>query len=261
MTGRCLKKKHMRHYCLSYPWSIQAQHQKNTWSMKTSLCGRRKKGKERGGGWGREKSAKTEKENGAPAIRETETHLPKEKHTKTLREQLWQIRLDRKQNHKIENRYNDPKTETHKKCKTIVLHNTFSSAARPQAFPGLVGSKYLPVLETSEKRERWRNLDVMLEMSAKQRRDPCSEPPKDSTNYRKCVFEFPFILIDKRHNGFFNRQIMARSRKSWYSGGDPEQGFRRYFVDGLNQGPVVRRPISASLTRVFLSCVQKHFLG
>ena len=146
MTGRCLKKKHMRHYCLSYPWSIQAQHQKNTWSMKTSLCAGAKRGTRGVEDGRREKSAKTEKENGAPAIRETETHLPKEKHTKTLREKLWQIRLDRKQNHKIENRYNDPKTETHKKCKTIVLHNTFSSAARPQAFPGLVGSKHLRVL-------------------------------------------------------------------------------------------------------------------
>ena len=46
---------------------------------------RGRRGEEDGG---REKSAKTEKENGAPAIRETETHLPKEKHTKTLREKL-----------------------------------------------------------------------------------------------------------------------------------------------------------------------------
>ena len=58
--------------------------------MKASLCGRRKKGKERGGrggGWGREKSAKTGKENGAPAIRETE-HICQNGNTKTLREKL-----------------------------------------------------------------------------------------------------------------------------------------------------------------------------
>ena len=32
---------------------------------------------------------------------------------------------------------------------------------------------------------------LWLVPSAKQRRDPCSGPPTDSTNYRKCVSNFP----------------------------------------------------------------------
>ena len=43
------------------------------------------------------------------------------------------------------------KTETHKKCKTIIPHNTFSSAARPEAFPRLSGEQALA--GTGDKRE------------------------------------------------------------------------------------------------------------
>ena len=76
------------------------------------------------------------------------------------------------------------------------------------------------------------------------RTDRYSGPPADSTNYRKCNFEFPFILIDKSTMGFFNRPIMARTH-SWYSGGGPEKGFRRYFVDSLRSADVF--PVVASL--------------
>ena len=48
-------------------------------------------------------------------------------------------------------------------------------------------------------------------------------------------FEFPFILPDRQiDNGFFNRPIMARTQIPVHRWG-PEQGFRRCFVDGLNQ--------------------------
>ena len=43
-------------------------------------------------------------------------------------------------------------------------------------------------------------------------------------------FEFPSILIDKSTMAFLTGQS-----KSWYTGGDPEQGFRHCFADGVNQ--------------------------
>ena len=47
-------------------------------------------------------------------------------------------------------------------------------------------------------------------------------------------FEFPSILIDKSTMAFLTGQSW-RVLKSWYTGGDPEQGFRHCFADGLNQ--------------------------
>ena len=47
-------------------------------------------------------------------------------------------------------------------------------------------------------------------------------------------FEFPFILIGKSSMSFLTGQS-CRVLKSWYTGGDPEQGFRRCLADGLNQ--------------------------
>ena len=51
-------------------------------------------------------------------------------------------------------------------------------------------------------------LKPRLVTSAKQYRDPCSLPPTDSTNYRKCVSSFhsSWGQID---NGFFNRPTMV----------------------------------------------------
>ena len=60
---------------------------------------------------------------------------------------------------------------------------------------------------------------LWLVPSAKQRRDPCSEPPTDSTNYRKCV----------------HKSHVWRVHKSGYTAGGPEQGSRRCFADRVNQ--------------------------
>ena len=46
------------------------------------------------------------------------------------------------------------------------------------------------------------------------------------------IFVQPDWQID---NNFFNRPIMARSQQSWYTCGDPEQGFRQCFADERNQ--------------------------
>ena len=108
-----------------------------------------------------------------------------------------------------------PENRNTKNVKPLFLIIPFLLPPVQKLSPGLVGSKHLPVLETSEKRERWRNLDVMLVMPAKQRRDPCSGPPKDSTNYRNCVFEFPFILIDKSTMAFL-------TGKSWRALPNPD---------------------------------------
>ena len=45
-------------------------------------------------------------------------------------------------------------------------------------------------------------------------------------------FEFPFKLIGKSTTAFSTGQSW-RVLKSWYTGGGKEQGFRRYFADGL----------------------------
>ena len=50
----------------------------------------------------------------------------------------------------------------------------------------------------------------------------------------KMRLEFPFILIGKSSMSLLTGHS-CRVLKSWYTGGDPEQGFRRCFADGLNQ--------------------------
>ena len=51
----------------------------------------------------------------------------------------------------------------------------------------------------------------------------------DTTNYRKCVFNFPSSWL-----AFLTDQSW-RVLKSWYTGEGQEQGFRRCFADRLNQ--------------------------
>ena len=50
-------------------------------------------------------------------------------------------------------------------------------------------------------------------------------------------FKFPFNLIGKSTMAFLTGQSW-RVLKSWSTGGDLEQGFPRFFADGLNQGLV-----------------------
>ena len=50
-------------------------------------------------------------------------------------------------------------------------------------------------------------------------------------------FEFPFNLIGKSTMAFSTGQSW-RVLKSWYTGGGPEEGFRRSLADGLNQSVV-----------------------
>ena len=45
-------------------------------------------------------------------------------------------------------------------------------------------------------------------------------------------FEFLFNLIGKSTMAFLTCQSWY-ILKSWYTGGDPEQGFQHYFADGL----------------------------
>ena len=67
---------------------------------------------------------------------------------------------------------------------------------------------------------------LWLVPSAKQRRDPCSGPPTDSTNYRKCVSNFPSTwlaittLATNKTKVFFNWPIVVRTQirvHSWKS--------------------------------------------
>ena len=59
---------------------------------------------------------------------------------------------------------------------------------------------------------------LWLVPSAKQRRDPCSGPPTDSTNYRKCVSNFPstclaiISLATNKTKVFFNWPIVVRTQ-------------------------------------------------
>ena len=57
--------------------------------------------------------------------------------------------------------------------------------------------------------------------------------PTDSTNLPEVRFQFPFNLIRKLTMAFLTGQSWAVV-KSWYTGGGPEQRFRRSFADGLN---------------------------
>ena len=79
-------------------------------------------------------------------------------------------------------------------------------------------------------------LKPRLVTSAKQCRDPCSGPPTDSTNYWKW-FRIPVHPEGKSTMAVLTGQSWSLL-KSWYTGGDPEQGFRRCFADGLNQSLV-----------------------
>ena len=80
---------------------------------------------------------------------------------------------------------------------------------------------------------------LWLVPSAKQRRDPCSGPPTDSTDYRKCVSNSPSIPPDWRSRQTKQRPFLTgqswRVLKSGYTAGSPEEGFRRCFADGVNQ--------------------------
>ena len=64
---------------------------------------------------------------------------------------------------------------------------------------------------------------LWLVPSAKQRRDPCSGPPTDSTNYRKCVSNFLstwVAITTNKTKAFFNWPIVARTQiwvHSWKS--------------------------------------------
>ena len=78
---------------------------------------------------------------------------------------------------------------------------------------------------------------LWLVPSAKQRRDPCSGPPTDSTNYRKCVSNSPstWLAITTNKTKPFLTGQSWRVLKSGYTAGSPEEGFRRCFEDGVNQ--------------------------
>ena len=64
---------------------------------------------------------------------------------------------------------------------------------------------------------------LWLVPSAKQRRDPCSGPPTDSTNYRKCVSNSPstwLAITTNKTKAFFNWPIVASTQiwvHSWKS--------------------------------------------
>ena len=100
--------------------------------------------------------------------------------------------------------------------------------------------------------------------SAKQRRDPCSGPPTDSTNYRKCVSNslqpdwlLP-VLRQTKQRSFLTGQSWC-VLKSGYTAGSPEQGFRRCFADGVNQSLISsarRLPLRQGLHFVELSFLQ-----
>ena len=74
---------------------------------------------------------------------------------------------------------------------------------------------------------------LWLVPSAKQRRDPCSGPPTDSTNYRKCVSNSPstwLAITTTKTKAFFNWPIVARTQiwvNSWKSRTRRSALFRR----------------------------------
>ena len=93
---------------------------------------------------------------------------------------------------------------------------------------------------------------LWLVLSAKQRRDPCSGPPTDSTNYRKCVSNSPstWLAITTNKTKPFLTGQSWRVLKSGYTAGSPEQGFRHCFADGVNQSLISsarRLPINQSV--------------
>ena len=83
---------------------------------------------------------------------------------------------------------------------------------------------------------------TQLVTSVKQCRNPFTEPPTDSTTYRKKHFKFPFNLTGKSTMAFLTGQSWC-ILKSWYTGvggggRGREQGFWHYFANGLNQSLV-----------------------
>ena len=91
---------------------------------------------------------------------------------------------------------------------------------------------------------------LWLVPSAKQRRDPCSEPPTDSTNYRKCISNFPstwLAITTNKTKPFLTGQSWC-VLKSGYTAGSPEQGFRRCFADAVNQSLISSARRLAKLT-------------
>ena len=92
------------------------------------------------------------------------------------------------------------------------------------------GSREKLIVMHASSLHRRRNLTTRLVTSAKQRHCPCSEPQTDSANYPEERFEFPFNLISKSTMAFLTGQSW-RLLKSWYTGGDPEQGFWRCFAE------------------------------
>ena len=70
--------------------------------------------------------------------------------------------------------------------------------------------------------------------TAQQRRDPCFLVLHRLKGLPEMRFKFPFNLIGKSTMAFLTGQS-CHVLKSWYTGGDLEQGFRRCFADGLNQ--------------------------
>ena len=94
---------------------------------------------------------------------------------------------------------------------------------------------------------------LWLVPSAKQRRDLCSGPPTDSTNYRKCVSNSPstWLAITTNKTKPFLTGQSWRVLKSGYTAGSPEQGFRRCFADGVNQSLI------SSARRLRITCLSK----
>ena len=70
--------------------------------------------------------------------------------------------------------------------------------------------------------------------SAQQRGDPCFCVLHGLKRLPEMRFKFPFNLIGKSTMAFLTGQSW-HVIKSWYTGGNLEQGFRRCFADGLNQ--------------------------
>ena len=81
---------------------------------------------------------------------------------------------------------------------------------------------------------------LWLVPSAKQRRDPCSGPPADSTNYRKCVSNFPSTwlaitsLATNKTKVFFNWPIVVRTQ-IWVHSWKSRTRISALFRDGVNQ--------------------------
>ena len=78
---------------------------------------------------------------------------------------------------------------------------------------------------------------TLLVTSTKQRQDPSSGPPNDTTNSWKWVSNFLSYLDWQINSGLLNRPIMAHTQILVHRWG-PEQGFWCCFTDGLDQSLV-----------------------